>query len=328
MAANDDVDDEAMRLWLADGKAPKGLCPHCGSTVSVVQRGGFRARCSHRRCGASGPIMRTITRAVEAFCRPPGYVERHMGIHPSSLTDVVSVLEYDRDAAIRDLAAERARADRAEAELTEWAGPCTCDEINARHCPRHNETPEQRQAAFDAVCKERDEARAERDERAAFAAAETGHANRWASRARAAEAALTTARAEALEEGRNEAIDDVLHYLREAADDHHAKAKSERVTAAAGGHGIAAKTLEGYANGIEGSHRAGTLRRALAPRAGVTTAQETPKRYVAVSKDGSVMRYFDSLVDAAEGGRREFGARFLGAREARESDAEVPDGKP
>lgn len=165
MAANDDVDDEAMRLWLADGKAPKGLCPHCGSTVSVVQRGGFRARCSHRRCGASGPIMRTITRAVEAFCRPPGYVERHMGIHPSSLTDVVSVLEYDRDAAIRDLAAERARADRAEAELTEWAGPCTCDEINARHCPRHNETPEQRQAAFDAVCKERDEARAERDER-------------------------------------------------------------------------------------------------------------------------------------------------------------------
>ena len=99
-----DHDDAEMRAWLAGGKAPPGVCPHCGSRVSVVQRDGhFRARCSHRRCGASGPQMPGLGRAVEAFCRPPAYVARHMGIgvHPSSLTDVVSVLEHDRDAALR-----------------------------------------------------------------------------------------------------------------------------------------------------------------------------------------------------------------------------------
>lgn len=111
-----DPDDAEMRAWLADGKAPAGVCPHCGSRISVVQRDGqFAARCSHRRCGASGPRMATLVRAVEQFCAPPAYVARHMGIsvHPSSLTDVVSVLEHDRDAAL-------ARAAQAEAERDEW----------------------------------------------------------------------------------------------------------------------------------------------------------------------------------------------------------------
>ena len=112
-----DPDDAEMRAWLADGKAPNGVCPHCGSRISVVQRGGqFTARCSHRRCGASGPRMATLVRAVEQFCAPPAYVARHMGIsvHSSSLTNVVSVLEYDRDAAM-------ARAEAAEAEVARTA---------------------------------------------------------------------------------------------------------------------------------------------------------------------------------------------------------------
>ena len=102
MTMNDhDPDDAELLAWRADGKAPKGICPHCGSTVSVVERDEwFRARCSHRGCGASGPRMRVLGRAVEMFCRPPGYVERHMGrVHESSLTDVVTHLEDERDTA-------------------------------------------------------------------------------------------------------------------------------------------------------------------------------------------------------------------------------------
>lgn len=72
---------DALRIWQTEGKAPSGICPHCGSIISVVQRDGwFRARCSHQKCGASGPRMRKLTSAVEAFCRPPAYVARHMAI--------------------------------------------------------------------------------------------------------------------------------------------------------------------------------------------------------------------------------------------------------
>lgn len=63
-------DAEARRVWQAEGKAPAGICPHCGSTVSVVQRDEwYVARCSHRGCGASGPQHRSLTRAVDWFCR-------------------------------------------------------------------------------------------------------------------------------------------------------------------------------------------------------------------------------------------------------------------
>lgn len=63
-------DAEARRVWQAEGKAPAGICPHCGSTISVVQRDGwFRARCAHRGCGASGPQHSSLTRAVDWFCR-------------------------------------------------------------------------------------------------------------------------------------------------------------------------------------------------------------------------------------------------------------------
>jgi len=61
---------DALRVWQAEGKAPSGACPYCGSTVSVVQRDEwYVARCSHRGCGASGPQHRSLTRAVDWFCR-------------------------------------------------------------------------------------------------------------------------------------------------------------------------------------------------------------------------------------------------------------------
>jgi hypothetical protein len=57
-----------ITAWNDNGKAPRGFCPWCGSVSSVVQKDGwFRARCSHRMCGASGPRMRKIERAVELF---------------------------------------------------------------------------------------------------------------------------------------------------------------------------------------------------------------------------------------------------------------------
>ena len=64
------VEADALRVWQAEGKAPSGSCPYCGSTVSVVQRDEwYVARCSHRGCGASGPQHRSLTRAVDWFCR-------------------------------------------------------------------------------------------------------------------------------------------------------------------------------------------------------------------------------------------------------------------
>lgn len=117
---------DALRVWKAEGKAPAGICPHCGSTVSVVQRDGwFRARCAHQGCGASGSKMRKLTRAVETFCRPGAYVLRHMGVHRSSLTDTITLLEEERDqarSAVAALVAEVRRLDgrvvAAEAEAT------------------------------------------------------------------------------------------------------------------------------------------------------------------------------------------------------------------
>lgn len=80
---------EALDLWRTEGKVPAGVCPHCGSRISVVKRDErFRARCSHRGCGACGPQHYRLTSAVEAFCRPPAYVARHMAVHPSSLLNV------------------------------------------------------------------------------------------------------------------------------------------------------------------------------------------------------------------------------------------------
>ena len=79
--------------------------------------------------------MATLVRAVEQFCAPPAYVARHMGIsmgisvHPSSLTNVVSVLEAERDALGRSLDASAstvallsAQVGRAEAEVARLRG--------------------------------------------------------------------------------------------------------------------------------------------------------------------------------------------------------------
>lgn len=64
------LDAETRRVWQTEGKAPAGICPYCGSTVSVVQRDEwYVARCSHPGCGASGPQHRSLTRAVDWFCR-------------------------------------------------------------------------------------------------------------------------------------------------------------------------------------------------------------------------------------------------------------------
>ena len=65
-------DERELRSWTETGKAPAGSCPFCASRISMIQRDGFfRARCSHRGCGASGPKMRSITRAADLFCCPP-----------------------------------------------------------------------------------------------------------------------------------------------------------------------------------------------------------------------------------------------------------------
>ncbi len=53
-----------------------GPCPYCGSAISCVTRDGTTyARCSHRGCGARGPVMRSLDRAVEMF-------RRGRAIHP------------------------------------------------------------------------------------------------------------------------------------------------------------------------------------------------------------------------------------------------------
>ena len=47
---------------------PRGICPFCGSAISTVVRDGMAyARCSHRGCGARGPLMRSESRACEVF---------------------------------------------------------------------------------------------------------------------------------------------------------------------------------------------------------------------------------------------------------------------
>ena len=93
---------KALDLWRAEGRAPSGICPHCGSTVSVVQRDErYVARCSHRGCGARGPQHFRLTSAVDAFCRPPAYVLRHMGVHPSSLINIDEAVELARESLYR-----------------------------------------------------------------------------------------------------------------------------------------------------------------------------------------------------------------------------------
>lgn len=66
------TDSIELQRWRDDGKAPSGSCPFCASRISMIERGGmFRARCSHRGCGATGPLMTSITRAADLFCCPP-----------------------------------------------------------------------------------------------------------------------------------------------------------------------------------------------------------------------------------------------------------------
>lgn len=47
-----------------------GPCPYCGSAISCVTRDEMTyARCSHRGCGARGPMHRSLDRAVALFRR-------------------------------------------------------------------------------------------------------------------------------------------------------------------------------------------------------------------------------------------------------------------
>ena len=90
----DDTDDLELRRWREDGKAPAGSCPYCASRISMVERDGFfRARCSHRGCGATGPKMRSITRAADLFCCPPQRTAGGMAVD-----DVSAELDTPRDA--------------------------------------------------------------------------------------------------------------------------------------------------------------------------------------------------------------------------------------
>ncbi len=66
------TDSLELQRWRDGGKAPAGSCPFCASRISMIERDGrFRARCSHRGCGATGPLMTSITRAADVFCCPP-----------------------------------------------------------------------------------------------------------------------------------------------------------------------------------------------------------------------------------------------------------------
>ena len=67
------TDSIELQRWRNEGKAPSGSCPFCASRISMIERDGrFRARCSHRGgCGATGPLMTSITRAADLFCCPP-----------------------------------------------------------------------------------------------------------------------------------------------------------------------------------------------------------------------------------------------------------------
>jgi len=89
----DDTDDLELRRWREDGKAPAGSCPYCASRISMVERDGFfRARCSHRGCGATGPKMRSITRAADLFCCPPQRTAAGMAISARPTTGTVGEL--------------------------------------------------------------------------------------------------------------------------------------------------------------------------------------------------------------------------------------------
>lgn len=132
---------DALDRWRTEGKAPSGICPHCGSTVSVVQRDErYVARCSHRGCGARGPQHSRLTSAVEAFCRPPAYVLRHMDVNPSSLINIDKAVNLAReivqadescwlDSVSANDAVELARAVLAMHEIIDIAGRQVLDAI-------------------------------------------------------------------------------------------------------------------------------------------------------------------------------------------------------
>lgn len=83
-----------------------GPCPYCGSAISCVTRDGTAyARCSHRGCGARGPIMRSLDRAVELFRRgrattpePTDAAARFRARADSADAHEVPVLASDDDA--------------------------------------------------------------------------------------------------------------------------------------------------------------------------------------------------------------------------------------
>ena len=88
------TDSIELQRWRNEGKAPYGSCPFCASRISMIERNGrFRARCSHRGCGATGPLMTSITRAADLFCCPPQRTAGGMAVD-----DVSAELDTPRDA--------------------------------------------------------------------------------------------------------------------------------------------------------------------------------------------------------------------------------------
>lgn len=92
-------DERELKAWREHGKAPAGSCPYCASRISMIQRDGlFRARCSHRGCGATGPKMRSITRAADLFCCPPQRTAA--GSTPATVARPISEWHEDRGSAL------------------------------------------------------------------------------------------------------------------------------------------------------------------------------------------------------------------------------------
>lgn len=124
------TDSLELQRWRDGGKAPAGSCPFCASRISMIERDGrFRARCSHRGCGATGPLMTSITRAADVFCCPPHRTAGGMSARTLAAEADAARLRAHIDAAgdganlpaLLDLyhdRAERAEADAAKASCT------------------------------------------------------------------------------------------------------------------------------------------------------------------------------------------------------------------
>lgn len=109
-----------------------GPCPYCGSAISVVIKDCTTvARCSHRGCGARGPIMRSTARAVELF-RAGRHVKAGSGAAEASAPVSGLAAAYER-AMIRAFA-ESIKADANGGVCEKCGGSCVEDSVRWDVC--------------------------------------------------------------------------------------------------------------------------------------------------------------------------------------------------